>query len=130
MNKNTKNEVVESFKTAAGKVEVIVNKDGTEMRFLNGKLHGDKEPAVKFSNGSLGWYENGKLSRIGKPAFQSIDGDEIWAVEGVYHNANGPAIKIKGEQPKWYWKGVQITEKVFNTITQQKKAFGLENILK
>lgn len=46
------------------------------MRFTNGLLHGENEPAVSCIDGHLEYWKNGKLHRVGGPAIVSIREDE------------------------------------------------------
>ncbi|TAH52354.1 MAG: hypothetical protein EWM51_08770 [Treponema sp.] len=46
------------------------------MRFKNGLLHGENEPAISCTDGHLEYWKNGKLHRDGKPAVLSIREDE------------------------------------------------------
>lgn len=46
------------------------------MRFKNGLLHGEKEPAVSCMDGHLEYWKNGKLHQVSGPAIVSIREDE------------------------------------------------------
>jgi hypothetical protein len=45
---------------------------------LNGKLHREDGPAVKYSDGTKGWYLNGNLHREDGPAIEKANGYKSW----------------------------------------------------
>jgi antitoxin component YwqK of YwqJK toxin-antitoxin module len=61
---------------------VTVKADGTTRWHLNGKLHREDGPAVKYANGTKFWYINGKLHREDGPAVEYANGGKVWFLNG------------------------------------------------
>jgi phenylpyruvate tautomerase PptA (4-oxalocrotonate tautomerase family) len=64
------------------KYEVIVYECGTQHWYLNGELHREDGPAVKWADGTCHWYVNGKLHREDGPATIREDGTRYWWLNG------------------------------------------------
>jgi len=92
---------------------IYIRKNGDEYYYKN-VLHRDNDlPAVKWSDGSKMWYQNGKLHRPekdGPAVIEKIPGGIIykkWYIDGKLHRINGPAIIIiynDGSKEEWYRK--------------------------
>lgn len=55
--------------------------------FVDGKIHKDKEPAMLFDDGSIKWYHEGNLHRIGGPAFVSKSNlIHHYVINGAYYS--------------------------------------------
>jgi hypothetical protein len=55
-----------------------VNKNGTKIWWLNGKLHREDGPSIEYTDGCKLWHLNGKLHREDGPAVEWVDGAEYW----------------------------------------------------
>lgn len=52
----------------------------------NQEYHRDGAPAIKYAEGSKGWYSHGEFHRIGKPAVINADGSTEWWINGKQLN--------------------------------------------
>jgi hypothetical protein len=68
------------------KYDIVIDRNGTERWFLNGKLHREDGPAVIRADGTQYWYLNGVIHREDGPAVIWADGMPWW-----FHN--GERIK-------------------------------------
>jgi hypothetical protein len=65
--------------------------------------HREDGPAEEYSNGTKGWYKNGKLHREDGPALESYNGNKYWYKNGKLHREDGPAVELfNGEKHYWY----------------------------
>jgi len=55
---------------------------GKKEWFLNGKLHREDGPAIKYSNGYKEWWLNGEYHREGGPAVEYANGTKYWYLNG------------------------------------------------
>lgn len=95
-------------------MERKVFEDRVEYR-LNGKLHRDDGPAVKWNNGDYEWYNNGQRHRIGAPAcvWNDTEGSEFrgpgklydWYLNGKLSRIDGPAIEYSNGDYEWFLNG-------------------------
>jgi hypothetical protein len=86
---------------------VTVKADGTTRWHLNGKLHREDGPAVKYADVYKAWYRNDKLHREDGPAVEYADGDKLWYINGKRmdeeefnkrkNNCNGKEVIIDGK---------------------------------
>ena len=67
-----------------------VNSAGTEVWYLNGKVHRTDGPAIIHPEGCALWLRNGKLHRLDGPAITHADGSEEWWVHGVRYEPPPP----------------------------------------
>ena len=82
--------------------EYIVRVYGDRTEWLNkeNENHRLDGPAVKYSNGTKLWYQNGLLHRIDGPAVELIDGGKQWWIEGKeyseeeFHKKLNPTIEL------------------------------------
>jgi hypothetical protein len=57
----------------------IIEKDGTQVWRKNGMLHRDNDlPAIIHPDGSMEWWYEDELHRVGKPAYIDADGTMMW----------------------------------------------------
>lgn len=62
----------------------VIEADGTQRWYLNGKRHRDGGPAAELPNGLRKWYRHGKLHRTDGPAVEKADGTREWWVDGEF----------------------------------------------
>ena len=62
--------------------KVDVYENGGEFWYLDGKLHREDGPAVKWTCGSKFWYINDELHREDGPAIEYADGAKSWHING------------------------------------------------
>jgi hypothetical protein len=96
------------------KYEVKVYAGGNKYWYLNGKLHREDGPAVRYSNGDKFWYLNGKRHREDGPAIEYSDGDKCWFLNGKFHREDGPAIECSIGYKSYYLNDELLTEEEFN----------------
>lgn len=79
--------------------------DGTMGYYQNGLRHREDGPAIVWPNGDYAYYQHGELHRdIGPSAFNS--GDTYYHKNGKLHNEHGPAIYHKyGKKVSYYING-------------------------
>jgi len=100
--------------------EVKIRNDGSQLWFLNGKLHRTDGPAEILSYGTQLWFRrgepssegethlNGKLHRTDGPAKILADGSQFWLLNGQRHREDGPAeIWADGAQ-RWWLNGEEV----------------------
>ena len=73
-----------------------LDKDGNFFR------HRDGGPAVIFSNGGEGWFQNGLCHRIDGPAIIYSTGTKFWCQNNLRHRKDGPAIIYADGTEEWY----------------------------
>lgn len=69
----------------------VINVDGSEEWWTNGKLHRLDGPAWTKSNGSKEWWVNGQRHRVDGPAVVFSGGLRAWHQYGQLHRLDGPA---------------------------------------
>ncbi len=71
----------------------IIEKDGTRVWRKNGMLHrDDDEPAIIHPDGSMEWWYEDSLHRIGKPAYIDADGTQMWYENDILMKTVEPLI--------------------------------------
>ncbi len=103
------------------KFEHIIDEDGVERYFKDGKYHREDGPAIKYPNGTGDWYLNGELHRVDGPAVKWSDGSEFWYLNGKPHRVDGPAMKWANGTEKYYLNDVEYSKEEFNRIQGNKK---------
>ena len=84
--------------------------DGSVDYYEHGRLHRADGPAVVDANGNEYWYWRGSIHRTDGPAVVNHNGWKEWVVHGKLHRTDGPAI-IKTDGTKvWWWEGRSVTE--------------------
>jgi hypothetical protein len=73
--------------------------DGTINWYLNGRLHREDGPARELSYGTKEWWLNGKLHREDGPAREHIDGSKEWYLNGILS-----CIELRNKDKEWYNK--------------------------
>lgn len=86
--------------------------DGQEW-YVDGRLHREDGPAIKYCDGTEKWYRHGQLHRVGGPAEIYPRGASAWLQEGLLHRTDGPAIEYGSGLDSWYVRGRQLTEEEF-----------------
>src|ERR1039458_1402855 len=87
------------------KLHVVVHEDGKkEWRDGNYQLHREDGPAIEHANGDWEWCKNGKLHRVGGPAYDCF-GCQRWFINGVLHRDDGPAQEYADGPKEWYING-------------------------
>ena len=71
---------------------------------VNGKLHSLDDRPASSQPGRAGWFQNGKLHRVGGPAI-IIGTYQEWYQDGLRHRLDGPAV-VDGACQEWYRDGV------------------------
>ena len=60
--------------------------NGSMEWWQNGKLHREDGPAIVWGNGGKEWWQNGLRHRIGGPAVIRSDGSKEWWLTGVCYS--------------------------------------------
>ena len=63
-----------------------IRPDGTKEWRLNGNLHREDGPAIKWTNGDKAWFLNGKKHREGLPAIEYANGNKVWYLKGKHYS--------------------------------------------
>jgi hypothetical protein len=88
----------------------VIKKGSTIYYKKNGWWHREDGPAIEYENGDQEWYIEGKLHRIGGPAYITHQGKyKEWYEYGKSHRLDGPAITYYDGYEEWYYKGLFIT---------------------
>ncbi len=95
--------------------------NGGEFWFLNGEYHRVDGPAIIYPDGTEKWYLNGERHRVDGPAAKYADGTEIWYLNGELHRENGPAAKYPDGTEKYYLNDVEFSKAKFYLIQINKK---------
>ena len=88
----------------------IIYSDGTKYWYLNGKYHRTDGPAAIYPDGSEHWYQNGKYHRTDGPAAICLDGSQAWWLNGELHREDGPAIIYSDGTKHYYLNDELLTE--------------------
>ncbi len=83
----------------------IINDNGDQHWYQNGKLHRDGGPAIIYANSTQFWYQHGKIHRDDGPAAIYTDGEQQWYQYGKYHRDDGPAVICSNGDQFWYLHG-------------------------
>jgi hypothetical protein len=94
------------------KVEVTEN--STKWFNLEGKLHREDGPAVKYADGSKSYYINGKRHREDGPAVEHADGYKCYYINNKLHREDGPAREYANGSKHYYINDIQITKEEFD----------------
>ena len=62
------------------------------------------------NDGTNHWYLNGKRHRTNGPAVECADGTKAWWLNGNRHRTNGPAVECASGTKEWWLNGIQMTE--------------------
>jgi len=113
----TKPKTQQNVQTQHTKSTMIIDAQGNQCWYLNGKLHREEGPAVVCENGDKAWWIKGERHRTDGPAIEHADGSEEWFYEGKYHRINGPALKWTNGIEEWWIHGKPLGE----IVIQQEK---------
>ena len=132
-------QLIERLKESQRRAKIIeaitkreVDKEGTVLYYLDGKLHRENDkPAVEHANGTKSWWYKGELHRENdkpsvewpagrkdwyrkgqrhrendKPAYEDVDGTKEWWYNGQRHRENDkPAVEWSDGTKMWYYEG-------------------------
>lgn len=104
----------------------VIQPDGTEEYYSNGKKHRVENWAVINPNGYKEWWLDGKLGRKDGPAIQYSDGGVDWIYDGLYHREDGPAREFADGRKVYYHHGKQIN---VSTDKEYKRFLKFENFM-
>jgi hypothetical protein len=96
----------------------IIYSDGTKYWYLNGKYHRTDGPAAIYPDGSEHWYQNGKRHREDGPAIINPNGYQAWYQNGKRHRIDGPAVVYPNGTKCYYLNGRLLTEEEYKLQTQ------------
>jgi len=105
---------------------VKVNTDGTKGWYLNGKLHREDGPAMECANGDKYWYLNDKHHCEHGPAIEYANGTKEWYLNGKRHHEHGPAIEYANGDKYWYLNDKHLTEQAHKKATTKTTCDGKE----
>ena len=94
---------------------VKIHDDGSKSWYLNGQLHREDGPAIKWANGYKKWCLNGQCHRKDGPAVEYVDGGKAWYLNGKLHREDGPAVEWANGYKEWWLNGEYLTEAEFNS---------------
>jgi len=99
MNRDNKN-IVMLYENAMQQPTMTVNRDGTKIWRLDGKLHREDGPAIEGANGGKEWWLHGGLHREDGPAVEYATGRKGWYLnsnryEDIFEWAKA-LLKLKG----------------------------------
>jgi hypothetical protein len=95
----------ESITVVEQKAELVINRYGHQEWRLNGLLHREAGPALKWKDGTKEWYLNGVRHRVGGPAVEWSNGYKSWWLNGVRHREDGPAVEWPNGDKEWWING-------------------------
>jgi hypothetical protein len=81
------------------------------------------------ADGTIRWKLNGELHREDGPALKFIDGTEFWYRHGLLHREDGPALEYADGTKKWYLEGIEYSEKDWIKITKPKIQFYIKCVI-
>jgi hypothetical protein len=99
-----------------------INKFGTKIWSLDGKLHRSDGPALEFEDGTKHWYKDGELHREDGPAVEHSDGSKEWYRNGLRHREDGPAIEHSDGYKVWFVNDRKIA-RPYKKIDWSKEGF-------
>ena len=70
------------------KYEIIINKYGDKLYYVNNVLHREEGPALEFADGTKYWYKNGLIHRENGPAIKYFNGNTRWYLNSIYYSRN------------------------------------------
>ena len=75
----------------------------------DGFLHCLESPALVEYDGTLGWFQYGKLHREDGPAIEWADGQKEWYLNGKRHRADGPAVEWNNDKKQWWYDNIRYS---------------------
>ncbi len=66
----------------------------------------EKNGEIITADGTVRWFKNDKLHRLGAPAITRPDGTLEWWLSGKRHRDEGPAIVFADGTQQWWLDGV------------------------
>jgi hypothetical protein len=108
---------------------VKVNDEGTIIWYQEGKLHRVGGPAIECLDGYKAWYQKDKLHRADGYAVEYTNGSKFWYIDGKLHRLDGPAVEYTDGSKEWHIDGKEYTQDEFDKIINLKvKELTLEEI--
>jgi len=104
--------------------EVRTYDNGTVEWYQNGKLHRTDGPAIIYSDGYQEWYLNGKQHREDGPAVVYSNGYQEWYQDDKLHRTDGPAVIDSDGTKQYYLNGKPLTEAEHKRRTQPAETQG------
>ena len=95
--------------------------DGTEVYYVNGKLHREDGPAIKNFNGREEYYINDKCHREDGPAVKLANGYEAYYINEIFHREDGPAVKYADGTEEYWLNGNQYSKEAFYKKIHKRK---------
>lgn len=86
----------------------VIQADGTQEYYVNGRKSRVGEPAVVGLNGYQEFWTNGVLGRKEGPAIVYGDGGEDWIYDKVYHRKDGAARTFADGTKHYYYQGKRV----------------------
>lgn len=68
----------------------------------NKQMHREDGPAFEDDEGTVMWYQHGRIHRSGSPAVIEANGSEEWWVDGKLHRVDGPAVTTPDGVAEWW----------------------------
>ena len=65
-----------------------------------------KNGCIVNCDGTQEWFKDGKRHREDGPAIEYEDGTEFWFLDGKQHRADGPAVEHANGAKYWYYKDI------------------------
>jgi hypothetical protein len=72
-----------------------------------------------YDDGTQVWYLNGKIHREDAPAIIGSDGCQLWYLNDKCHREDGPAIIWPDGTQRWYLNGKNITKEITNWANER-----------
>jgi hypothetical protein len=88
----------------------IIDSDGIECWYKEGKLHREGGPARIWPDGHMEWYRCGDRHRLDGPAVTDPNGSKLWFKNGVRHREDGPAVIYSNGIKQWFLNGIFLTK--------------------
>jgi len=86
----------------------IVKKGGTQVWYINDKIHREDGPAIIWASGAKSWWINDKFHREDGPAVIWANGTQEWWINDKRHREDGPAILWANGSKKWFINGEKV----------------------
>ena len=83
------------------KHDIITDKYGNKIYYLNNALHRNDGPAFEYADGTKCWYKNGLRHREDGPAIERANGTKCWYKNGDCHREDGPAVECSNGNKIW-----------------------------
>jgi len=102
----------------------MLERNGYQEWYLNGKYHRADGPAVTYSDGYQAWWLNGERHREDGPAVIYSNGYQAWYLNDKRHRTDGPAVINSDGTKRYYLNGKLLTEEEHRLRTQPAETQG------